>query len=253
MSAGVFLVAAICILAWTNISNDYFDAQTGIDVNKPHSLVNLTGDPQRVFWIGNGFLALGAAGVGLIAWWQQDPTVVLIVFLCWILGYLYQGPPFRLGYQGWGEALCFLSFGPLGTLAVYYSQTQAGSWPILSASIPLGLVTSLILFCSHFHQVSDDQQAGKRSPVVRLGTQRSAQLIPWICGSLYGIVGISVLLGILPPGSMLSLVSLPFAIRLSSLLLNHHDQPERISHSKFIAVKLHFLYCFFLGLGFFLG
>lgn len=249
--AGLFGLAAICILAWTNISNDYFDSQTGIDVNKPHSLVNLTGDPQRVLWIGNGFLALGAAGIGLIAWWQQDLTVVLMVLICWSLGYLYQGPPFRWGYQGWGEVLCFLSFGPLGTQAVVYSQTQSWSWQTLSASIPLGVVTSLILFCSHFHQVDDDQRAGKRSPVVRLGTQRSAQLIPWICGGLYVMVGISVIFGILSMWTMLSLISLPFALHLSFLLLNHHDQPERIGHSKFIAVKLHFLFCLGLGVGFY--
>lgn len=248
----VFVIAAICILAWTNISNDYFDAQTGIDVNKPHSLVNLTGDPQRVFWIGNGFLALSLLGVGLISWLQRDATVVGLVLLCWCLGYLYQGPPFRLGYQGWGELLCFLSFGPLGILAAYYSQAQSLSWSLVIPAIPLGLVTSLILFCSHFHQVDDDLQAGKRSPVARLGTLRSAQLIPWICASLYGSVAAGIGVGIFPLWSLLSGISLPFAWQLSRLLLTYHDQPDRICHSKFIAVKLHFFYCLFLGLGFFL-
>ena len=252
LNFSLFLISAISILAWANISNDYFDSQTGIDVNKPHSLVNLTGDPQRVFWIGNGFLVLSFLGFGAISLLQQDLTVFLLLVLCWGLGYLYQGPPFRLGYQGWGEILCFLSFGPLGGLAAYYSQAQSWSWSVLPASIPLGLVTSLILFCSHFHQVEDDLQAGKRSPVVQLGTQRSAQLIPWICGGLYTMVVVAVAVGSLPIWTLLSVMSLPFAIQLSSLLLNDHDQPQQISHSKFIAVKLHFLFCLFLGLGFYL-
>ncbi|MDG1059793.1 MAG: 2-carboxy-1,4-naphthoquinone phytyltransferase, partial [Synechococcus sp. cluster3_bin.96] len=39
-----FLLAAILLLLWENLSNDLFDADTGVDaVGKPHSVVNLTG------------------------------------------------------------------------------------------------------------------------------------------------------------------------------------------------------------------
>lgn len=36
-------IASICIIAWLNLSNDVFDSQTGVDTNKPESVVNLTG------------------------------------------------------------------------------------------------------------------------------------------------------------------------------------------------------------------
>ena len=252
---GIFAVSAICVLAWTNISNDVFDAATGIDQNKHHSLVNLTQKPQLVFWVGNAFLLAGLLGVGWITWDQQDPTVLLLVLACCALGYVYQGPPFRWGYQGWGEVLCFWAFGPLGISAGFYSQV--GSWdPLWShpwawvgTTLGVGLVTSLILFCSHFHQVSDDQAAGKRSPVVKLGTLRSAQLIPWLCGIPLVIPVVGGLTGSLPLWTILSWIGLPSGIQLSRLLLHHHDQPEQISHSKFMAVSMHIWYCLFLGLG----
>lgn len=38
------------------------------------------------------------------------------------MGYLYQGPPFRLSYKGLGEPLCFAAFGPLATTAFYLCQ-----------------------------------------------------------------------------------------------------------------------------------
>lgn len=38
------------------------------------------------------------------------------------MGYLYQGPPFRLSYKGLGEPLCFVAFGPLATTAFYLTQ-----------------------------------------------------------------------------------------------------------------------------------
>jgi 1,4-dihydroxy-2-naphthoate phytyltransferase len=250
---GVFWGAAICILAWVNLSNDVFDAQTGVDKNKLHSLVNLTGKPGQVFWVGNAFLALGLLGILWLSWRQWDPTVLLLVLLACGLGYAYQGPPLRLGYQGLGEILCFFSFGPLAVLAAHYSQSQTWSLPGLAASLVVGMATSLILFCSHFHQVQDDLACGKRSPVARLGTLRSARLIPWLCGSLFGLMLLFVGLGIFPAWTLLSLAGIPFAVRLSRLLGTYHDQPQRISHSKFIAVGLHFWLGLFLGLGFILS
>jgi len=91
----VFIAAAILILAWENISNDVFDAATGIDKNKHHSLVNLTGNKKLMFWIGNLCLGLGLLGIMAIAFVQKDPTVIGIILLCCGLGYMYQGPPFR--------------------------------------------------------------------------------------------------------------------------------------------------------------
>jgi 1,4-dihydroxy-2-naphthoate phytyltransferase len=249
----VFLGAAVCLLAWVNLSNDVFDAQTGVDKNKLHSLVNLTGKPAQVFWVGNAFLALGLAGILWLSWRQGDPTVLLLVLLACGLGYAYQGPPLRLGYQGLGEILCFLSFGPLAVLAAHYSQSRTWSLPALAASVVVGIATSLILFCSHFHQVEDDRAAGKRSPVVRLGTRRSARLVPWICSSIFGLLLLFVGLGIFPAWTLLGCAGIPSAVRLSRLLGTYHDQPQRISHSKFIAVGLHFWLGLFLGLGFILS
>jgi 2-carboxy-1,4-naphthoquinone phytyltransferase len=108
---GTFLISAIAIIAWLNISNDVFDSDTGIDVNKAESVVNLTGNRNLMFWLGNLFLLSGMLGIATIAWWQKDLTVVEIVLLCCFLGYTYQGPPFRLGYQGLGEVICTICFG----------------------------------------------------------------------------------------------------------------------------------------------
>jgi 1,4-dihydroxy-2-naphthoate octaprenyltransferase len=249
----LFLLSAILILAWENLSNDVFDSETGIDQNKPHSLVNLTGNKPLIFWIGNGCLASGIAGIGAIALQQRDFTVVGLILLCCGLGYLYQAPPFRLGYQGLGEVLCFFSFGPLAVEAAYYSQTQTWSVTALVASLILGISTSLILFCSHFHQLEDDRAAGKRSPIVRLGTQRSAQLLPWICASLYGLTAVGVVLQIFPVPTLLIFLSLLPAIHLCRHVSQYHNQPERVSNCKFIAVSLHFWSSTLLCLGFWLG
>ncbi|NDJ25405.1 2-carboxy-1,4-naphthoquinone phytyltransferase [Nostoc sp. B(2019)] len=247
-----FVAAAILILAWENISNDVFDSETGIDQNKHHSLVNLTGNKSLIFWLGNLCLGLGLLGILAIATWQQDPTIIGIILLCCALGYTYQGPPFRLGYQGLGEIICFFAFGPLAVAAAYYSQTQTWSMTSLAASIIVGIVTSLILFCSHFHQVKDDIAAGKRSPIVRLGTAKAAQLLIWFTGGIYPLTLLFVLWGFFPIWTLLSWFSLPFAVKLCRHVQKNHHQPEKVSNCKFIAVAVHFWSCLLLGLGFML-
>lgn len=248
-----FLTAAIFIVAWINLSNDVFDAETGIDKNKAHSLVNLTGNKPLIFWLGNLFLGLGLLGILTITWWQQDLTVIGLILLCCALGYSYQGPPFRLGYQGLGEIICFICFGPLAVAAAYYSQTQTWSQTSLAASVIVGIATSLILFCSHFHQVKDDLVAGKRSPIVRLGTTTAAQLLPWFGGSIYALTSLFVILGIFPVWTLLIWLSLPLALKLFSHVQRYHNQPEKVSNCKFIAVAVHFCSGLLLGLGFMLA
>lgn len=248
-----FLMSAIAIVAWINLSNDVFDAETGIDKNKAHSLVNLTGNKQLIFWLGNLFLSLGLGGIIAIAWWQKDLTVIWLILLSCALGYSYQGPPFRLGYQGVGEFICFICFGPLAVAAAYYSQAQTFSGACFVASIVVGVATSLILFCSHFHQVSDDLAAGKKSPVVRLGTANAANLLPWLSGSIYLLTSLFVILDSFPMWTLLIWLSLPFAIKLSRHVWQYHDRPEKVSNCKFIAVALHFWSGLFLSLGFMLA
>ncbi|MDB9527352.1 2-carboxy-1,4-naphthoquinone phytyltransferase [Oscillatoria sp. CS-180] len=244
-----FLVSAVLILIWENLSNDVFDSETGIDVNKAHSLVNLTRNKGLVFWSGNLCLGIGIAGIVTIALQQKDPTVLLLIVLACLLGYAYQGPPFRLGYQGLGEILCFISFGPLGVGAAYYSQVQGWSVGSQIAGIIIGITTSLVLLCSHFHQVEDDIAAGKRSPIVRLGTWRSAWLVPGCCGIVLLLIVFAVIGGYFPLWTIISLASVVSAVRLSRHVLKHHNAPEKVFNAKFYAIGFHFWSGVLLSLG----
>ncbi|MGK7962144.1 2-carboxy-1,4-naphthoquinone phytyltransferase [Crocosphaera sp.] len=246
---GTFLISAILIIAWLNISNDVFDADTGIDKNKAHSIVNLTGNKALMFWLANAFLSLGILGILLIAWWQKDINVLVIILLCCALGYSYQGPPFRFGYQGLGEIICFFTFGPMAIAAAYYSQTQQFSLLTLSSGTLIGISTSIILFCSHFHQVEDDVAAGKRSPIVRLGTKLGSQVLTATTILFFGLIVLFSLLGIFSFWTLLVFISFPIAYQLVSHVNQNHDQPDRVNNCKFIAVRLHFFSGILLAFG----
>jgi len=256
----VFLLAAILLLAWENLANDVFDADTGVDdTGKPHSVVNLTGRRDRVAHLANGCLLLGLALMALVAV-RSSPAVLALVLACCGVGYLYQGPPFRLGYWGLGEPLCWLAFGPLATaaglLALAPFQPAATAIPWRTA-LELGagpaVATTLVLFCSHFHQVDDDAAHGKRSPVVRLGTGAAAAAVPWFVALTLALEWAPVLAGQWPPTALLGVIGLPFAQQLIALLRQHHREPERIIGSKFLALRFQALNGLGLAAGLALG
>ena len=252
-----FLLAAVLLLAWENLSNDVFDHDTGIDAaGKPHSVVQLTGRRSRVAGWANAALLLGLLLMGLVAW-SSTPLVLVLVLLCCVIGYAYQGPPLRLGYQGLGEPLCWLAFGPLATAAALLALDPALGGVPWGPALELGsgpaLATTLVLFCSHFHQVADDAAHGKRSPVVRLGTARAAALVPWFVALSLALQVLPVLLGIWPLTALLGLIGVPPAVALSRLLERHHGTPARIAGSKFLALRFQSLSGLGLALGLALG
>jgi len=240
----LFLLAAVLLLAWENLANDVFDADTGVDTEgKPHSLVNLTGRRNRVAWIANGALALGLSLIAVVAL-RSSPLVLALVLACCGIGYAYQGPPLRLGYRGLGEPLCWLAFGPCATAAALLAlapPAEAGGgvpWiPALVLGSGPAVATTLVLFCSHFHQVEEDAAHGKRSPVVRLGTGRAAALVPWFVAAALALQWAPVLLGWWPLTALLGAIGLPPARALIRLLAAEHDRPEGITGSKFLALR----------------
>jgi 1,4-dihydroxy-2-naphthoate octaprenyltransferase len=256
----LFLLAAVLLLAWENLANDVFDADTGVDTHgKPHSVVNLTGRRDRVAALANGALLVGLALMAVVAL-RSSPAVLLLVLACCGLGYAYQGPPFRLGYRGLGEPLCWLAFGPCATaaalLALAPTPAPAATIPWADALVLGGgpaLATTLVLFCSHFHQVDQDAAHGKHSPVVRLGSPRAADLVPWFVAGSLALQWAPVLLGWWPLTALLGAIGLPPARALIGLLRDHHDRPDRIAGSKFLALRFQALNGLGLAFGLALG
>jgi 1,4-dihydroxy-2-naphthoate octaprenyltransferase len=115
------------------------------------------------------------------------------------------------------------------------------------------LATTLVLFCSHFHQVEEDAANGKRSPVVHLGTAAAARLVPWLVAASLALQWAPVLVGRWPLTALLGVVGLPPARALIRLLGAHHHEAGRIAGSKFLALRFQALSGLGLALGLALG
>ncbi|CAH8383492.1 unnamed protein product [Eruca vesicaria subsp. sativa] len=140
-------------------------------------------------------LVLGVSGLVWTSWTASNIRAILLLASAILCGCVYQCPPFRLNYQGLGEPLCFAAFGPFATTAFYLllgTSSEMRQIPlstrVLSSSLLVGFTTSLILFCSHFHQVEGDLAVGKFSPLVRLGTEKGAFVVRLAIRLLYSML-----------------------------------------------------------------
>ena len=250
-----FLIASILILLWENLTNDLFDNETGVDKYKFHSVVALTGNKTTVSRVAYFSLLLGLFIIFILAL-KSKLIVLFLVLICCLLGYLYQGPPFRLGYKGFGEPLCWIAFGPLATAAALIvvspkSNLQTIPWgTALTIGAGPAMATTLVLFCSHFHQINQDAAAGKKSPLVVLGTHRAAEFLPWLIGLIFLLELSPILIGVWPITTLICLVSLPSSLNLIKLIKRHHNKPVRIQNSKFLALRFQTINGLSLSIGF---
>jgi len=250
-----FSIASILLLFWENLTNDLYDSETGIDQFKFHSIVNLIKNKKLIFLIAYLSLFLGLFIIYIISLSISINILILILLSC-ALGYLYQGPPFRLGYLGLGEPLCWLAFGPFafaaGLIALnpigWYSNEIPWKESLLLGTGP-ALSITLVLFCSHFHQIKEDKKYGKSSPLVLMGTKKSASLVPWVVIFIYSFQTYTIFIGFIPRLCILYLISMPYALKLINILNNYYYNPRSLRDCKFIALKFQT----FNGLGLIIG
>lgn len=239
--------ASIATIAWLNLSNDAFDAEMGVDKAKAESVVNLTGNRTAVLCIANVLLAVALAIFFRLLRIPGDPRPVRMLGTALAMGYMYQGPPFRLSYKGLGEPICLIAFGPLSIGAFYIALAGAGlaagaPMPpeVWVASTVVGISVSSVLFCSHWHQIDGDRAAGKMSPLVRLGPDRALQVLRATIAVPYLVLGVAAAVGWLPTACLVaSAASLPSANNLLSYAARHRASLEDIRPLKKYAIKWH--------------
>ncbi|CAK9174057.1 unnamed protein product [Ilex paraguariensis] len=240
-------------------SNDVYDFDTGADKNKKESVVNIVGSRTGTIVAAWLLLALGFMGLTWVAVEAANMRSLFLLASAVTCGYIYQCPPFRLSYQGLGEPLCFAAFGPFATTAFYLLQSSTSSelpitGTIFSGSLLVGFTTTLILFCSHFHQVEDDRAVSKMSPLVRLGTKRGSQVVKVAVITLYSLLFALGIFKVLPLCCIfLCALTASVGKLVVSFAEENHKDKTKIFMAKYYCVRLHTIFGAALATGLVVG
>ncbi|MGA2973748.1 MAG: prenyltransferase [Spirochaetia bacterium] len=218
--AAASLAGALCMHAATNLGNDYFDFQTGIDApgspsvrGRRHPLVERTLEPWQVLGGAIGFWS-AALLIGIALSFLRGWPIALLTSLGVLAGYFYSAGPVRLKARALGEITAFFMWGPFMVLGAFYVQRAAfsGSRHALLLSVMQGLWVAQVLLANNLRDVEADTAMGIRTPATILGRQPAAVLAVALAAGAYLLDAAAVLLGILAPWALLVFLSAPLAV-----------------------------------------
>lgn len=218
----ITLLGAGAAHLFSNMINDLWDYYNGTDAAAQQTEGAISTNSGyltagiwsvRLFTAITLLLLLIAAACGIVLSIYSGWPVLLFALLGAFIAYFYVAPPIRFGYRGKGysELAILLSFGVMPVAGAYYVQTSQLDYRALLLSLPIGLLTTLILFNHHFLHWQADRQAGKKTLVVVWGEKRALFFSKSLLVLAYASLVVAAMTGALP---LYALLALPTAIPL---------------------------------------
>ena len=216
----VTLIGTVFLHAATNLINDYYDVQSGVDTPevataqyRPHPLVEgklEAGQVRAASYILYGLSIL--IGIYLAA--TRGWALMWIGLTGAFASLTYTAPPFKYKYSALGEISVFLMWGPLMVAGAFFVQRQEFNINAFWISLPFGALVALVLLANNIRDIKHDRDKGILTLAIVLGQQKGILLYATLVVVAYlGIVWMSIF-GPLHLWSLLVLVSLPLALRL---------------------------------------
>ncbi|TET49690.1 MAG: prenyltransferase [Dehalococcoidia bacterium] len=215
-----------------NTLNDYFDYRSGVDLatrRTPFSggsgiLPAALLSPKQVFWLGTSSFLL-AAGIGvffiLVQGWLLLP-LLLLAAVC-ILFYT----PVILKMP-WPEWVAGLGLGVLPILGLYFAQAAQYNWHAVIAAVPSGILVHNLLLLNEFPDTEADAQGGRRTLPIIMGGARASLIYAAFTMAVYlWIIG-WVIARVMPVFSLISLLTLPFALKAIKGSRKHQDMAQLV-------------------------
>ena len=206
----VSIFGVICVHIFGNLYNDYFDVKSGTDENNNEyfnvgdkSLIlrgaQISGGSRAIelglitlkntkklgtFMIASALICVIILSINIFLQTGSLNNIYAIIIIGVIgsfLAYFYTAEPLRLSARkGLGELTIFLTFGPLLTLGSFFAMSNSevainfeAFKLFLLIGIPLGLLTTNILFINQYPDYKSDKKSDKINLVVLFGKKMS--------------------------------------------------------------------------------
>lgn len=233
------LIGAISAHLFSNMVNDLWDYRNGTDTKAKNSAGEISTNSglltggilsesfyARMTWSMLAIAIICGGVLSIYSGWN----ILWFVLVGVLIAYFYVAPPLRYGYRGKGysELAIFIAFGIMPVLGSFFVQTGHFSMKPVILSLPVGFLTTLLLFNHHFLHWKADEQAGKLTLVVVWGEQKALVFSRVLLFTGYASVVVCVLMGVLPVYALLALVTAFWPIRIYRGLKSQNASPAYI-------------------------
>lgn len=227
------LLAGVCAHLAINVINDVADADSGSDAANVNptpfsggSRVIQYGLVSRRTMAVTATALYGVAGaVGVLLALTRSLSLLWVGALALVLGYGYTARPFRFVHRGLGERVVAVGFGPIMAAGTYLAVTRHFSWEAVYISLPVGLLTAMILYVNQIPDRIADASTGKRTLIVRWAADRVVRGYVVVCVVAFALVLLGPVLGITPWATLLGLGGAWWAVQTYRPLRMRYDAP----------------------------
>ena len=247
------LAGGVLLHSGTNIVNEIYDVRQGIDtINSPrasHALLKGRLSERAAFVAALiAFVLAVAVGVSLIA--LRGPAIVVLGLLGLVGGWGYTAPPLQYKYRAMGVPLVFLLMGPLMVVGTYFAVTGLWAAQALVLSVPVGLLVAAILHGNEWRDISEDTRAGIVTLSSRIGRDWAHYGYVALVLGAYITLGLAVAFRLLPPATLIAILSLPFLAQVvRSAELGATGQARAIAMIDLQTARLHLAFGALLVVG----
>jgi 1,4-dihydroxy-2-naphthoate octaprenyltransferase len=233
----------------TQYANDYFDYEADRANTTPTrwsggSRVLVGGELPRGVALGTA-LVLAAAGLGvmlvLIGMNRMGLLLPLGFVVALVLSWEYSAPPLRLSSSGLGEVAVALVVTALVPFFGFSLQAPdlVGLRVVVLAVVPLCCLQFAMVLAIEFPDAAGDRTVGKRTLVVRLGTERAMGLYVLTVAAAYALLPALAATGLPTAIALAAAAPAPVALwRITRTCAGDYRRPERWESFTFWAVAL---------------
>jgi 1,4-dihydroxy-2-naphthoate octaprenyltransferase len=237
------LLGGVLLHSGTNVVNEIYDVRKGIDTiaspRASHAIVKGRLRERAAFVVALGSFVLAiVVGAYLIA--VRGLPIVGLGILGLVGGYFYTAPPFAYKYRALGVPLVFLLMGPFMVEGAYFAVTGMWSVQALIVSVPVGLLVAAILDGNEWRDIGEDTRAGIRTLSGNIGKEYAHYVYVALVLGAYMVLGVAVAARLLPPATLLAILSLPFLAQvIRSAELGATGQARAIAMIDLQTARLH--------------
>jgi 1,4-dihydroxy-2-naphthoate octaprenyltransferase len=216
------IIGAVLVHVGTNIINDIYDYEKGID--KEDKELGIPHGGSMVISMGLVSLKemkkaavislLVAFAIGVYLFTQAGMWILYLSLFGLLSAIFYTAKPIALKYKALGDIQVILSFGVGMTLGAYIVQTGEFSWMPVIFSIPLGMLIDAILHSNNIRDINFDGKFGVKTLPILIGEKLSIKFYYFLILGAYLSVIVFAAMGLLPWFALLSLITLPLALKL---------------------------------------